>query len=132
MDASVEADLFLATYIEDDLLPLEKALGMLPDEYRLVLGIIKKSNNGHIEICIKCEEKKELTNHHIFPQRHFGNGEGNNVILRICRACHDKIEKIIPEEEKPNEFYVVQLYDWFSQPHGFKTSYQQSFMPACV
>lgn len=111
---NAEIELYFAAYLRDDFLPLEKVLGMLPEKYRLVLNTIRKSNRGNV--CPKCEERVDLTDHHIFPQRHFGNGKNNNVILEICRPCHDKLEDRIPKDEKPKEFYVIQLYNWLTEP----------------
>jgi hypothetical protein len=56
-------------------------------------------------VCPKCKFPRWLTKHHIYPVRHYGR-KGNNDILLLCRACHDKIEKIIPFERRKKSFYT--------------------------
>lgn len=56
-------------------------------------------------VCPKCNEIKQLTKHHIYPKRHFGKGRKNNKTIRICRSCHDDIERLIPFDEQPIAFY---------------------------
>jgi hypothetical protein len=55
---------------------------------------MSKKSRGKIGLCPKCLEIKNLTKHHIFPKRFFGE---NDNVLYICRECHNNIESIIPE-----------------------------------
>lgn len=56
-------------------------------------------------MCLKCEQMKELTEHHIKPRRHYGNGKGNWEVILLCRECHDMLERLIPFDRQPEEFY---------------------------
>lgn len=63
-------------------------------------------------ICPKCKEVKELTNHHIYPKRFYGNQFSRRKLL-ICRTCHNTLETFIPQREKmPDKFYqsIVDLF----------------------
>lgn len=42
-------------------------------------------------VCPKCKKHKDSTSHHILPKCHYGDGD----TIEICRACHDKLEKLI-------------------------------------
>lgn len=55
--------------------------------------------------CPKCRQNKHLTKHHVFPRRHFGRGNKNKTVVRICRECHDELEELIPYERQPIAFY---------------------------
>lgn len=52
--------------------------------------------------CLKCGEFKLLTRHHVLPKRHYGH---NKHIVLLCRKCHNRIEKQIPEGRIPRRFY---------------------------
>ena len=54
--------------------------------------------------CPKCHIEKKMTKHHVFPKRHFGTKDNKKVFL-LCRDCHDKLERLIPFEVMPKEFY---------------------------
>lgn len=61
-------------------------------------------------VCPVCEEEKEPIRHHIMPRRHFGNGNRNKGgTVKVCRKCHDKIERKIPYEKMPISFYYKTL-----------------------
>ena len=63
--------------------------------------------------CPACGQKKFLTRHHVFPKRHWPEMANTNrwsghpppPIISICRKCHDKLEKLIPSEIQPFNFY---------------------------
>lgn len=57
------------------------------------------------DFCPKCEKTKQLTEHHIKPKRHFGNGKGNWEVILLCRKCHNELERLIPFDKQPEEFY---------------------------
>ena len=42
-----------------------------------------------------CGEEKDLTTHHLVAQKYQGGNEGTNLILNICRDCHNQIEENI-------------------------------------
>lgn len=47
-----------------------------------------------------------MTSHHIYPKRHFGNNRRQRKTrFELCRECHDALEKLIPFERMPPEFY---------------------------
>ena len=46
--------------------------------------------------CPKCRRMRPLTDHHIVPRRIRDNDE----TIRICRPCHDELEKFIVVLEK--------------------------------
>lgn len=50
-----------------------------------------------IGLCPKCLHIRKLTRHHIYPMRFFGSHKINPVICWLCRRCHDKVEKRIPQ-----------------------------------
>ena len=62
-------------------------------------------------ICPKCKLEKQPTRHHLFPRRHFGR-KSNNNILKLCRLCHDKLEKLIPYHKMPRHFYrrIIEVF----------------------
>src|SRR3990167_7620575 len=49
----------------------------------------------------KEETRRNITRHHILTRRHFGRGR----VVLLCRRCHDKLERLIPLSEQPQEFY---------------------------
>jgi 5-methylcytosine-specific restriction endonuclease McrA len=59
-------------------------------------------------LCPRCLYIRELTRHHIFPRRFFGDWK-NSPIMFLCRTCHDKIEKLIPENEKLHKDDYLQI-----------------------
>jgi len=57
--------------------------------------------------CPKCKEEKPLTNHHVYPKRHYpGQFTNEKFLLRICRPCHDDLEKMIPHGKQEHSFYA--------------------------
>ena len=62
--------------------------------------------------CPKCGKEKAMTRHHIYPIRHFGKGKHNKELYLLCRTCHDNLERLIPFEVMPVEFYsaVIQVF----------------------
>jgi len=50
--------------------------------------------------CPKCWKYGKLERHHWLPQRMFGNDSVNPLVLRICKECHQDIEKYIPRTTK--------------------------------
>ncbi len=66
--------------------------------------------------CPKCQEKKDLTYHHILPQRHYGNGKnGNHLRIPLCRACHNQLEKKIPRHLQEHLFYFDVLINFLGE-----------------
>ena len=60
-------------------------------------------------ICPTCLKRKILTQHHIFPQRRYGNRKNDTIIL-LCQDCHIEIEKLIPEV--PTEEQCITALYW--------------------
>lgn len=56
-------------------------------------------------LCPKCGEDKPLTEHHVFPRRHFTRRSYRKVKIRLCRQCHNALEKLIPRALQPEAFY---------------------------
>lgn len=52
---------------------------------------------SHYGLCCKCLYLRDLTKHHVYPRRFFGNSP-NSPILFLCRGCHDSIEINIPKD----------------------------------
>lgn len=59
-------------------------------------------------LCPKCLYVRELTRHHVYPRRFYGNHK-NSPILHLCREDHDKIEKLIPMNDKLSKMDYLQL-----------------------
>lgn len=55
--------------------------------------------------CPTCDQARALTRHHIYPCRHFGRGKKNPGVFLLCRNCHDELERYIPYELMPRDFY---------------------------
>jgi len=89
----------------------------LTEEENLILSLIIFMDRART--CLKCktsEAQKEITKHHIFPKRFFGNGKRNNHHIRLCRSCHDELERLIPfAEEKPRSFFLRVLWSWINE-----------------
>lgn len=66
------------------------------------------------EDCPKCKKPKDLTKHHVFPKRYFGNGNKNNSTIQLCRDCHNELELLIPLEQKPKKFYLTLTWAWLT------------------
>jgi len=71
--------------------------------------------------CPKCGEYfTNLTKHHHYPRRFFSTTKRekkrNTKITLLCREDHDKLEKLIPQEEVKDKDW----YDWIVQ--AFLTS----------
>lgn len=70
------------------------------------------------QTCPKCHLRKRMTSHHVFPRRHFGNNRTQRRLrLRICRSCHDDLERLIPFERMPATFYVQVVVDFLGEEH---------------
>jgi len=54
--------------------------------------------------CPKCRRWKKMTNHHVYPRRHFGKVR-NNLVFNLCQDCHSDLEMLIPAERIPREKY---------------------------
>jgi RNase P subunit RPR2 len=54
------------------------------------------ARRNKMAICPKCFELKLLTSHHVYVKRYYGH---NDYILRICRECHDELERILQSKE---------------------------------
>ena len=50
--------------------------------------------------CPKCRVLRKMTGHHVFPRRFFGR-KNNQTIFLLCRGCHDKLHRIIPDRRLP-------------------------------
>lgn len=60
--------------------------------------------------CPKCNVDGPITVHHIYPKRFYG---GRGPLVKICRTCHDELERYIPLNEKmPDDFYPM-IVRWF-------------------
>jgi len=62
--------------------------------------------------CPGCGEHCKMTRHHIYPRRHFGNGKKNSQVFLLCQQCHCELERLIPYEVMPLEFYqaVIRVF----------------------
>jgi len=57
-------------------------------------------------VCPACNKEEQPTRHHIMPKRHFGKGKRNKGgTVKVCRKCHDNIERKIPQRKMPASFY---------------------------
>lgn len=72
-------------------------------------------NGSHYGICPKCLYLRDLTKHHLYPRRFFGNGS-NSPILFLCRGCHDGIENLIPRDEPLQKEDYLQIAREFLYP----------------
>ena len=63
---------------------------------------------GHYGLCSKCLYLRDLTKHHLYPRRFFGD-HPNSPILFLCRGCHDLIENLIPKEDVLNKEDYLQI-----------------------
>ena len=59
-------------------------------------------------LCPACLYLRDLTKHHIYPRRFFGTPQ-NSPILHLCRGCHDKLELLIPRDEKLSKQDYLQI-----------------------
>ena len=50
--------------------------------------------------CCLCGTNKHTSEHHPFPKRIFGNGNGNPAVIILCRGEHDQIEAELQNMEK--------------------------------
>jgi len=74
---------------------------------------------GVFGLCPACGKCKCLTKHHIYPKRFFGGG---GPILFICRYCHDKIERDIPQYIKlTKERYIEKVNDFLTEVRYVQT-----------
>jgi hypothetical protein len=65
--------------------------------------------------CLKCNTGKQLTDHHLFPKRHFRNGNGNRIVLCLCAKCHPKLEKIIEYRLQPAVYYIETVWNYLCE-----------------
>ena len=61
-------------------------------------------------VCEKCQKRKRLTNHHLYPKRFFGE---IGPIKRLCRECHDLLETFIPTSTVMPKYFYEEIYDNF-------------------
>jgi hypothetical protein len=55
---------------------------------------------------------RHLTDHHVYPQRFFRR---NDSKLKICRGCHDEIERLIPLVKKlDKQTYLAITKAWLT------------------
>lgn len=59
-----------------------------------------------------CGYSGKITIHHLFPRRHFGNGNGNQFYLPLCAACHNELECKIPHGKLEIEEYIRIAHDF--------------------
>ncbi len=52
--------------------------------------------------CAGCCKMKVLTNHHIFPKRVYKH----SPIFKLCRPCHDALERLIPYRKVEKHKYI--------------------------
>lgn len=64
-----------------------------------------------IELCPKCKVMTKLTNHHIYPKRHFQDSQ----VIRLCRLCHDELELLIPFKKLKKKEYVKILQEFLKE-----------------
>lgn len=63
------------------------------------------------DICPTCGNRRKLTEHHIFPQRFFGD---INVKVPICENCHQcELEQIIPKDTQLTKVEYILLFMGF-------------------
>lgn len=63
----------------------------------------KQSNYG---MCPRCLRLRELTKHHILPQRNWGNPK-DTPLLHLCRSCHDIIDAMTEEWEMEARSFII-------------------------
>ena len=67
-----------------------------------------RKNAPDIGFCPKCLKMKVLTKHHVYPKRHFRD----SPIFKLCRRCHDALERNIPYHKIEVELYVKILAEF--------------------
>ena len=66
-------------------------------------------------VCPKCHERTRKTSHHVYPRRIFGRDKKLRAVrLLLCRTCHDELERLIPFEEQPLEFYTNVIFTFLN------------------
>ena len=72
---------------------------------------------GTLKPCPKCGNLEVLTNHHMLPKRFFGE---NPFIIKLCRKCHEAVEKLIPEHRLPacDYFEIAYCFIYRQVPNG--------------
>ena len=65
--------------------------------------------------CPGCRQIREGTRHHVLPVRFFGSNQ-NSPILYLCRPCHDRIEREIPQHTKLEREQYLEIATEFLQP----------------
>lgn len=74
-------------------------------------------------LCPVCLFLRDLTRHHIYPKRFFGEPK-NSPVLYLCRGCHDGIEERIPQHDKLTKREYLQIAreflgeGWVDKPPG--------------
>jgi hypothetical protein len=72
-------------------------------------------------ICPGCDEREDLTRHHIYPLRHWPD---SNHIGLLCDPCHSELEGEIRNREKefggklPKNTYLQIFLDFISKKRG--------------
>lgn len=52
--------------------------------------------------CAKCDSEEKLTRHHVYPKRYVRRSSNTNqkpTVKKLCRDCHDVLERIITQWE---------------------------------
>lgn len=76
------------------------------------------NRNKDKELCPYCRKLSYLTKHHILPKRWFF---GKGAIHRLCRKCHDWLEKDIAMEEKlKGQRLDDERYYGLARKYGYK------------
>jgi len=58
----------------------------------------KKCFKHNVEDCPACGQARPMTKHHVKPRRWFGR-ENNETTVKLCRDCHDEVERRIYHAE---------------------------------
>jgi hypothetical protein len=85
-----------------------------------------KHNPIPTEHCIACLQPftvnngKQKTDHHVWPQRFFG---GDGPILKLCRACHNEIDAVLPPGVALEPSVYAKIHDdWLYEKHANLTT----------
>jgi len=68
--------------------------------------------------CPCCHKNRNMTKHHVFPRRFFKDFEGMIPCIYICRACHQKLETLIPLHNKQSEWEYLKMLFHFLHREG--------------
>jgi hypothetical protein len=73
------------------------------------------THSRHRSPCAKCGTEKNLTWHHIYPQRFFKYTRRTHTKISLCRTCHDSIERYIPARTVLTEHVYLSITQQFLQ-----------------